>query len=95
MSEVGVYFGSILSLTSRSIFVAARAAMASFYTVRKETYTELPLGVELADLLGDVGQLFPRSLLSDNPRMGQDHIPVEPFGGVDHEDFTDEVLGHI
>jgi hypothetical protein len=44
--------------------------MATFYWVREEEYAELALGVEFADLAGDVGEIFARRLLADDPRMG-------------------------
>lgn len=44
--------------------------MATFCFVMEEGYAELALGVEFADLAGDVGEIFARSLFADDPGMG-------------------------
>jgi len=81
-------------LTSISIFLAARATLASFYG-RRAGYLELALGVELPDLVRDVGELLARRLLANNPGVGKDLIGVEAFSGVENEEVPDELFGHI
>ena len=61
---------------------------------RKE-YLELAFGVELADFVGDVGELLARGLLAYDPRVGKDAVGIEAFGGVEDEEVLDEVLGHV